>query len=103
MGRQKIGRKGQGLEENFQLIVAFDGGLFHLGCCSKWRLGNRPSSAGQPRSQSGAEPATSPSLRSDGNPLAPVEAAVAPVVAKMMPPVQKERRPKRGKSKNGLG
>ena len=101
MGRQKIGRKGQGLEENFQLIVAFDGGgLFHLGCCSKWHLGNRPSSEGQ---SGGAGLATSLSRRSDGNPLVPVEAAVAPVVATMMPLVQKERRPKRGKSKNGLG
>ena len=100
MGRQRIGRKGRGLEENFPLIVAFDGGLFHPGCCSKWRLGNRPSSeAGQPRSQSGdAGLATSLSLQSDGNPPVlppPVELVMA------TPLVQKER-PKRGKSKNGL-
>ena len=100
MGRQRIGRKGRGLEENFPLIVAFDGGLFHPGCCSKWRLGNRPSSeAGQPRSQSGdAGLVTSLSLQSDGNPPVlppPVELVMA------TPLVQKER-PKRGKSKNGL-
>ena len=103
MGRQRIGRKGRGLEENFPLIVAFDGGLFHPGCCSKWRLGNRPSSeAGQPRSQSGdAGLATSLSLQSDGNP--PVLPPPLPVEMVMATPLVQKERPKRGKSKNGLG